>query len=157
MNTFKDKNIRCPEKSAIKFTSTLLVQNQVQRKSWMIWSADFSLWTSHKTPLTDNADKVFFIQNMEVSIEGKPKHSVSVQTVNAPSKIFWHFHSFFCPGEWLSLWWHFLWNSGFAALIDTWLVWAASCSPLNACGDLSVLTEVHGTSSDLARLLESRI
>lgn len=95
MNTFKDKSIRWPDKSAIKFTSAFQMQNQAQRKSWIIWSADFSLWTFHKTHLTDNTDEVLILQNMEVSIEGSPVHSANAQNVIEPSKIFLYFHSFF--------------------------------------------------------------
>lgn len=118
MNTFKDKSIRWPDKSAIKFTSAFQMQNQAQRKSWIIWSADFSLWTFHKTHLTDNTDEVLILQNMEVSIEGSPVHSANAQNVIEPSKIFLHFHSFF-----------FFFSLGVAVALLTLLVEQELCCP----------------------------
>lgn len=156
MSTFKEKIIRWPDKTAIKFKSNFLVQNQAQRKSWMICSADFSLWTSHKTHLTDNADEVLFLQNVEVSIEGKPIHSSEWECPIQNLLAFSFFFFFLSLGVAATLG-TLLVKQWLCCLIGTQLVWTASYSPLHSWGDLSALTEVHGTSSDLAGVLESRI
>lgn len=156
MSTFKEKIIRWPDKTAIKFKSTFLVQNQAQRKSWMICSADFSLWTSHKTHLTDNADEVLFLQNVEVSIEGKPIHSSEWECPIQNLLAFSFFFLFFVLGSGC----HFGDPScETVALLPHWHTAGVNCQlfPLHSWGDLSALTEVHGTSSDLAGVLESRI
>lgn len=135
-----------------------MVQNQSHRKSWMIWSTDFSSEQFTKLILQLIMMKCYFIKIWKLAVKK------SCYTVKA--LIIWILqpkHFGIPPHSYFSLFlrayvilWYFLWKISSSATIKTQVAGDFRYSLLHQHRVCSLLTKVHGISSDLMWLLGSR-
>lgn len=135
-----------------------MVQNQSHRKSWMIWSTDFSSEQFTKLILQLIMMKCYFIKIWKLAVKK------SCYTVKA--LIIWILqpkHFGIPPHSYFSLFlrahvilWYFLWQISSSATIKTQVAGDFRYSLLHQYRVCSLLTKVHGISSDLMWLLGSR-